>query len=70
MKPRSLKTAWIIDVFSIVKGRELPNKIMNGTIWEQEGEREGSGELFSTESLAVSFHSTFQQCPTVQGSKR
>ena len=27
------------------------------TIWEQEDEREGSGELFSIESLAMSFHS-------------
>lgn len=30
VRPRSLKTAWIIDVFSIVKGRELLNRTING----------------------------------------
>lgn len=27
-----------------------------GTTWEWEGERKGSGELFSAESLVISFH--------------
>jgi len=30
VRPRSLETAWIMDVFSIVKGRELLNRTING----------------------------------------